>query len=237
MGVRSDAEKKENGAPQIADKAAHYDSQYHKPNYFHYSRWMYARYIASLIRAAGLKRGAQVLDVGCGQGFFSHLFCKQGMKVHGVDISEVGINRAKELYGGSGITFSVADIWKAEFDDQYDCVFVRSCSLYNTVEFPTNNAVTAKLMSLVRPDGCLIFLYNSNFSGKESSSWRYHSWIDLSRHFSGYECVRMLFSIRVDTCILGRYAFTKPVSRINMLLSRVLGIGGDLVCIVKKTSG
>jgi len=235
MNNRMDIEGHEDRVFQGGDKAAHYDAQYRKPNYFHYSRWMYARYIATLGRAAGLKRGARVLDVGCGQGFFSYLFCKQGMNVHGVDISEMGITQAKNLYGLHGVKFSVADILKAEFEQQYDCVFVRSCSLYNTEDFSSNPGVTEKLLRLVRPHGCLLFLYNSNFSGKLSSSWRYHSWDDLRRHFLSYEYAQVAFSTRIDTCLLGRFAFMSPVSRMNMLLSRVLGIGGDLVCIVKKS--
>jgi 2-polyprenyl-3-methyl-5-hydroxy-6-metoxy-1,4-benzoquinol methylase len=83
MRVRCDAAAEERGAVQIMDKAAHYDAQYRKPNYFGYSRWMYDRYIAALIRAAGLKRASLVLDVGCGQGLFSYLFCKHGMDDRG----------------------------------------------------------------------------------------------------------------------------------------------------------
>ncbi len=216
------------------DKAAHYDTQYCKQNYFGYSQWIFTRYVANLIRTAGLKKGSLVLDVGCGQGLFSYLFWKYGMDVHGIDISEVGINSARELYGAPGIKFSVADIENAGFAHQFDCVFVRSCSLYNTSTFPNDSAVTARLMGLVRPGGMLIFLYNSNLSGKPNVSWRYHSWHDLVQHFSRYKNARMWFSTKIDTCILGRYALTMCVSKTNILLSKVLGIGGDLVCILEK---
>ena len=54
--------------------AATYDRFYRQPNYFHYRDWLYRPFIRALIKAAGLKRGSRVLDVGCGQGFFTALF-------------------------------------------------------------------------------------------------------------------------------------------------------------------
>lgn len=216
------------------DKATHYNSQYQKQNYFGYSEWIYNQYISSLIHACGLKEGSLVLDVGCGQGFFSYLFRKNGMKVYGIDISDVGIHMAENMYGHLGITFAVADIETVVFPEQFDCVFVRSCSLYNTSDFPEKDEVTANLLRYVRPSGVLIFLYNSNFSRKRSESWRYHSWEDLKKHFVRYPNAKLCFSIKIDTCLLGRYAFNGFITAANMIVSNVFGIGGDLICILKK---
>ncbi len=94
----------------LTGKGAHYDTQYQKPNYFSYSERLYAGYLSGLIQACGLKPGATVLDVGCGQGFFSYLFRKHGMAVRGIDISAVGIRAAQDLYRHLGIEFVVEDI-------------------------------------------------------------------------------------------------------------------------------
>jgi SAM-dependent methyltransferase len=216
------------------DKAAHYNSQYRKQNYFGYSEWIYDRYISSLILTCHLKEGSSVLDVGCGQGFFSYLFRKHGMNVYGIDISEVGIGMAANIYGHLGINFAVADIETVVFPEQFDCVFVRSCSLYNRSDFSENDEVTSKLLRHVRPSGVLIFLHNSNFSSRRSDSWRYHSWKDLKKHFIRYPNTKMCFSIKIDACFLGRYAFTAFITRVNMILSKVSRIGGDLICILKN---
>src|SRR5438034_7915971 len=114
------------------DRVQHYDVKYRDQNYFQYRRWLHAPYVSSLVRACGLPEGASVLDVGCGQGFFSYLFHTHGMKVTGIDVSETGIRTADRLYGRFGITFTVADIHTAVFPERFDCLFVRSCSLYNT---------------------------------------------------------------------------------------------------------
>lgn len=219
------------------DKAAHYNSQYQKQNYFGYNKLIYNQYVSSLIHACGLKEGSSVLDVGCAQGFFSCLFRKHGMKVYGIDISDVGIRMAENMYGHLGINFAVADIETAVFPEQFDCVFVRSCSLYNRSDFPENDEVTDTLLRHIRPSGVLIFLYNSNFSTKRSESWRYHSWEDLKKHFGRYQNSKLFFSIKIDTCLLRKYAFNTVITSANMILSKVFGIGGDLVCILKKSDG
>src|SRR5207249_8437557 len=90
--------------------AHHYDVKYRDANYFRYRRGLYAPYVSTLVRACGLPAGSSVLDVGCGQGFFSYLFHAHGMRVTGVDVSETGIQTAERLYGRRGITFAVADV-------------------------------------------------------------------------------------------------------------------------------
>jgi SAM-dependent methyltransferase len=216
------------------DKVAHYNARYRKENYFGYREWVFDRYISGLIRACGLEQGATVLDVGCGQGFFSYLFRKHGMNVTGIDISEVGIQAARNAYGHLGITFAVADIETDVLPGRFDCVFVRGLSLYNRPDFPDNAEVTNNLLKLVSPSGVLLFLYHSNCSSKRSESWRYHSWKELQTHFSRYPGARFHFSFKIDASVLGRYAFSAPLTQLNLLVSKVARRGGDLICILKN---
>lgn len=156
------------------------------------------------------------------------------MNVYGIDISEVGIGMAANMYGHLGINFAVGDIETVVFPEQFDCVFVRSCSLYNRADFSENDEVTHKLLRHVRPSGVLMFLYNSNFSSRRSDSWRFHAWNDMQKHFSAYDNARLFFSIKIDTCFLGRYAFAAFVTKVNLMLSKITGMGGDLVCFLRN---
>lgn len=217
--------------------ASFYNETYKRPNYFRYQSWLYEPYVSSLIAFSGLKKGASVLDIGCGQGFFSYLFSKQGMKVHGVDMSETGISVAQETYGKLGITFAVSDVETVRFQEKFDCIFVRSCSLYNTPTFPRNSDVTNNLLKHLKVGGTFIFAYNSNFSSKESPSWRYHSFEEVRQHFVGYPGARIFFLNKFTTCLLHAHSFTSLASRVNVLLSKVSGVGGDLVCILQKGAG
>jgi len=216
------------------NRASFYDESYKRQNYFSYHTWLYAPYISSLIKFSGLKAGDSVLDVGCGQGYFSYLFSRNGMRVHGVDLSETGIQMAESSYGRCGITFSLADVHKATFPHQFDCVFVRSCSLYNTLTFASDSSVTSTLLRHIKQDGIFIFAYNSNFSSKVSPTWRYHTLMEVKEHFSCYPNARIFFVNKLLTLLLGRYSFTPLNTKLSALLSKLSGLGGEFVCVLVK---
>ena len=217
-------------------KSDFYDKTYKQPNYFRYQTWLYDPYISSLISICGLKKGASVLDVGCGQGFFSYLFSKNGMRVHGIDMSETGIRTAQRLYGHLGITFAVSDIETATFPEQFDCIFVRSCSLYNTHSFPQQHETTDGLLKHLKMRGIFIFAYNTNFSQKASETWRYHSLEEAGQHFGSYSNAQIIFLNRITTYLFRAHSFTPFVKRLNIILSKAIGVGGDLICILRKES-
>ena len=211
-----------------------YDRKYGDRNYFRYSEWLYYPYISALVAYCGLARGSSVLDVGCGQGFFSYLLWRNGMRVHGIDISENGIACARRSYSNTDLTFEVANIETVEFAASFDAVFVRSCSLYNTDEFRSNRLATEKLTAALKPGGTFLFLYNSKLAGRRSDTWRYHSMADVRSHFLNYQNGRCFFSSRLDAMVFGGYAFNDFFTRANMLVSRLTGVGGDIIFIFRK---
>lgn len=211
-----------------------YNTKYKEDNYFHYREWVYAPYISSLVSYCHLKPGSLILDVGCGQGLFSYLFRKAGMRVHGIDMSEIGIRTATARYGKPGLTFEATDVNAAAFPEKFDGIFVRSCSLYNTDDFAHKDEVTAHLLTYLKPEGVFIFAYYTNFSGKASPDWRYHSLREVAEHFHKYAHTKIFFCSKIDTLIMRRWAFNSAVTRINMLLSRICGIGGDAICVLSS---
>src|SRR3990167_7327952 len=55
----------------------------------------------NLLRILEPKAGQNILDVGCGQGYFARLIAKSGAKVAGVDIAPELIKLAKEQAGSN----------------------------------------------------------------------------------------------------------------------------------------
>ncbi|SRR6266446_444004 len=216
--------------------AGSYNEYYETPNYFRYHEWIYRPYISSLLSVAGLHSGSSVLDVGCGQGFFSYLIRRCGLKVYGLDVSEQGLRKAQHAYSSLGIRFVLGDVKRTPFAHKFDSVFARSLSLYNCEDFATNCWVTDVLLGLIREKGTLMFLYNTNLnpSRKKGQTWRYHSVEDVYKHFSHYSRPLIFFVSKLDTLILRRHAFNRIPSTVNSFMSRKLGLGGDLVCILKK---
>ncbi|MGH7950550.1 MAG: class I SAM-dependent methyltransferase [Limisphaerales bacterium] len=219
---------------KLDDIAATYNEKYLQANHFNYKTWVYRPFVKALIKMAKLKKDSRVLDAGCGQGFFTSLFADYGLSVKGVDISAEGICQAREHYGSDGAKFEVGDICNLPYEDMFDCVYSRSCSLYNRNNFDQDRSISDALLKYVKPGGTLVFDYYSNLCArKKSASWIYHSVSSVRQHFSPYPGAKVYFSLRIDTALLGSAAFY--LTNLNMLTSRITGIGGDLIAIVQKS--
>lgn len=213
-----------------------YNDKYRHDNYFEYREWMYRRYLTAVVAWAGLSSNSTLLDAGCGQGFFTHLFADMGFRATGVDISTEGIAAARRLYGESDkLSYFVDDVTTLELRDKYDCVFTRSCSLHNFAEFSTNPQTTETFLSYVKRGGLLIVDYHTKLSpNRQSDSWMYHSRDDFRRHFDYFADARTTFSLRVDTLLFGSLALRKPLSSVSTLVSRWTGVGGELLAVVPR---
>jgi SAM-dependent methyltransferase len=215
--------------------ASAYDRNYRRTNYFGYRRWLYRPYVRALIHRIGLSPGSSILDAGCGQGFFTQLFAEAGLDAVGADISSEGVAAARREFHGVGIDFVVGDVLSLPFEQQFDCVFTRSCSLYNLPDFPVNAGISSSLMKYVKPGGVFVFDYYSRLGGsRQSPDWKYHQLDDVRRHFSNFQSAQCYFSLRAESIFLGRFAFSRPVSVVAEVVSRISGIGGELVAIVRK---
>lgn len=222
--------------PECKNLAETYDRKYLHSDYFGYREWLYRPYVKALVKRAGLKRGSSVLDAGCGQGFFTWLFANLGFAAVGVDMSIEGIHAAEREYSSSSARYIVGDIRRLELEGQFDCVFTRSCSLFNSQAFDEFHETTDRLLTYVKPGGILIFDYYTKLNRQKTSrSWIYHSLAVTVKHFSHYPQAEVFFSLRFDAIAFGSLAFTYPVTRINAVLSRYTGVGGELVALVKKT--
>lgn len=63
----------------------------------------------NLLRMMAIKKGEQVLDLACGQGYFSRLIKEKGAEVTGVDLSAELIARAKEKSNNISYVLAAAD--------------------------------------------------------------------------------------------------------------------------------
>lgn len=79
--------------------------------------------------ASFLKRGASVLDVGCGAGTKARYLLAKGFKVTGVDFSEKMIELAKRE--APGASFSVKNIREPlDLEETFDAVFAQAVLLH-----------------------------------------------------------------------------------------------------------
>ncbi len=99
-------------------------------------------------------RYKNVLDVGCGTGFFSQMISKFSKNVIGIDISEDNINYANKNNMNGKIKFIAMDAERMNFKSNFDIVF---CSeVYE--HFFDKIGTLEKMNKLIKEDGCIILV-------------------------------------------------------------------------------
>lgn len=124
----------------------------------HWLAWARRHYVDAFDLAPG-----RLLDVGCGDGFWTSIFRELGFDATGVDLSPGGIEAARSRY--PGIRFEVADAdAPLAFDPAFfDVVFCRAISHFGEpdLENPRVTSLIDRLMALLTPGGVLLASYHT----------------------------------------------------------------------------
>lgn len=123
----------------------------------------------NLLRILDLKKGEQVFDLACGQGYFSNLFFKAGASVVASDISKRLIETAVKN-SPKGISFHVAPAHKATFikDNSIDTVVIVLAiqNIENVAE------VLSECKRVLRKSGRIVIVMNHPaFRVPQGSDW------------------------------------------------------------------
>jgi ubiquinone/menaquinone biosynthesis C-methylase UbiE len=126
--------------------------------------------LPNLIRLMDVRAGEMILDLACGEGFFSRRFNRLGAKVVASDISKELIEIAKKDKDAQGVQFEVAPADKIPFvaDASMDKIVI-ILALQNIENVP---GVFAECSRVLKPGGKLYFVINHPaFRIPKQSSW------------------------------------------------------------------
>ncbi len=133
--------------------------------------------LPNLMRVLGLKEGEAVLDLACGEGYFSRAMVKEGAKVVGADISKelIGLARSRAMAEGKAIQqgaaqFYVAPANKVSFakDKSFDTV-VCVLALQNIEDLA---GTLKEVRRVLKPHGRFVMVLNHPaFRVLKRSSW------------------------------------------------------------------
>lgn len=114
------------------------------------------------------KEELKCLDVGCAKGHHTESFRKIGLIAHGLDYSDVAIELAKKEF--PQCHFFVMDGFNPDLKDQYDLIFFKGFSGMNTHDLDFVSNMIEKYERFLKPNGCLVISYSSNFTGLENNN-------------------------------------------------------------------
>lgn len=142
--------------------AAWYDDHLGSEDTYH------AQVIApNLLRLVAPRPGTRLLDIGCGEGYFTRLFSHAGADATGADISEELIAKAQEK-GGASYVVASADKMPFAADVGIDVV-TAVLTLQNMERI---EPVFKEVARVLKPDGRFVFVLNHPaFRIPKRSSW------------------------------------------------------------------
>lgn len=122
--------------------------------------------VTSLIKLAGLKPPARVLDICCGAGRHLQTLIESGFDAHGVDLSDHLLELAVQRPGLAG-KVTQADIRDLPFENEFDAAVNLFTSFGYFAEDTENEAALLQMVSVLRPGGTLVIdLVNRNYLEK-----------------------------------------------------------------------
>jgi ubiquinone/menaquinone biosynthesis C-methylase UbiE len=125
--------------------------------------------LPNLMRLVVPAKGEAILDLACGQGFFSRELARAGAKVSGCDISPELIARAKTLSPSLKINFKAAPAHEIPFDD--DSFDKAICILAIQNIHNANEALSEAARALKKSGSLHLVLNHPAYRIPQASGW------------------------------------------------------------------
>ena len=123
-----------------------------------YNTWLYRRKkrcIESCLFETNLK-GKNVLDIGCGTGFFVEWYLEQGANVCGIDITSISVERLKQKYQCEFYTQDITDPDYRLHNKEFDIVNMWDV-VYHIVDSKRFNQAFDNIAKSMKDNGLLLF--------------------------------------------------------------------------------
>jgi ubiquinone/menaquinone biosynthesis C-methylase UbiE len=141
--------------------------------------------LPNLLRLVEPKKGLRILDIACGQGFFSRAFFEAGATVVGTDISKELIVKAKKL-SPRAITYHAAPAHQLDFAD--DGAFDAATIILAIQNIENIADVFKEAARILKPDGKLyLVMMHPAFRVPKETSWGFDEETKIQyRRVDGY---------------------------------------------------
>lgn len=198
----------------------YYSDQTLEQPYFYHHHEREGRFLDDLMSRFAIVPGSQLLDIGCGNGFYANLFKQRGLQVTGIDRSEKAINYCVEKYGTQS-EWICDDAFNLMHHKKFDHAFCFWFMYFNIFDKPSNGADSGvRLMEYLKPGGKLFFIWHSDLTAVRLPPDRFsvmnYTIPQLKQFFPGFSMEAYAIDSPAQTCrLLGKYSFNKYITRLS----------------------
>ncbi|MFM8912892.1 MAG: class I SAM-dependent methyltransferase [Flammeovirgaceae bacterium] len=141
-----------------------------QPNHVHAKEWLVRKRSAEkLLTYLTGRRPKMALEIGCGNGWLTHLLARVCEETCGLDLNKTELNQAAMVFKAPHIFFAYGDIFTVEFPRGcFDAVVLASSAQY----FPHLPLLINRLLELLSDDGEIHFLDTAFYSESEIAAAR-----------------------------------------------------------------
>lgn len=158
------------------------------PKRVQWTAWAWRHYVKTFRLGPlvpGLGRRPRLLDIPCGDGFWTSVMARLGFDAQGIDLSPTGVAKAKERYPKLTFQEGNAEATLPVPERSFDVVFSRSITHlhYPDLTTPRTLQMARNLMRYVNDNGQLLVSYYTKRDGGGTERHHYHPVSDLVRLF------------------------------------------------------
>jgi len=109
---------------------------------------------------------SRILDIGCGNGWFTALMAKSGAEVFGLDVGKLELEQASRCFANANTHFVCCTDWEKLPADYFDCITFNASIHY----FELTPDFWASLYRILKPKGEIHLLDSHIYDQSESDS-------------------------------------------------------------------
>lgn len=116
----------------------------------HAKEWKLRQFSAEKVQSYFGKKNLQILDLGCGNGWFSNCISEADNLVLGIDVNMLELKQASRVFQNNKLKFCYGDVFKAQLPVNYfDTVTLNASVQY----FPNFQVLINRLFQVLKNEG------------------------------------------------------------------------------------
>lgn len=177
--------------------------------------WQKRSWTAQRFRAyANKKAFSKILEIGCGNGWFTNWLASDVRNVIGLDVGATELQQAARCFHGNNLDFICCSDWSLLPSSHFDCIVFNGSLHY----FQPNTAFWQSLYRMLKPQGEIHVLDTPFYSSKEAKEARERS-TNYFEKLGENHAITYYHQLRIDQLPVGHQVLYQPSRLLNKLIS------------------